>query len=285
MKPPVRPDNLQALRLLAIVAQMDTKAPRSYVDHLSWIIPAVIGLIGLALDHADLASALLSKIWNLLFVNIWYVWLAAAAYGLYQFIQLIHRLHNLTNNVLPTLMKAQADNLTETLKVVEREAASRVSIDDSLSSRINSLDTKLQDDTKRGLTELQTKLSEVIRKEAHARSEGINAFQRELDKQFERMNDIETHLPRLVIKDIKEIETKLTTQITALNKRVDNVASLVPINMDTRKGQGLINTASRVPTPDEVVAQPGLGLINSIPPTPTPAELLADAVKKYRDKS
>ena len=93
-----------------IAIAMDSKSTRSYLAHLAWIIPSVIALIGIALDHMDLASLLFSKIWNLFFVNVWYLWLAAAGLGLYRFVRLIQNLHNLTNKEIPALKTAHDEN-------------------------------------------------------------------------------------------------------------------------------------------------------------------------------
>ena len=218
---------------------MDNKSTRSYLAHLAWIIPSVIALIGIALDHMDLASLLFSKIWNLLFVNVWYLWLAAAGYGLYRFVRLIQNLHNLTNKEIPALKTAHDENRTWTKELVDKESKSRVAATDNLSTRINSLDTQSRQDLTKGLVEVRSQLSELLRKEAHERTESITAIGRRIDGEFERMNKIETTLP---------------PQIIALKNRLDKVESPPPtplLNVDAAKGLGLINSATRTPGPLE----------------------------------
>lgn len=257
---------------------MDSKSTHSYLAHLAWIIPSVIALVGIALDHMDLASLLFSKIWNLLFVNVWYLWLAAAGLGLYRFVRLIQNLHNLTNKEIPALKTAHDENRSWTKELVDKESRSRVAADDTLSARINSLDTQSRKDLTDGLTAARSQLSELVRKEAHERTGGINAILQRHELDFERMNRIETSLPQQFLGRIKEIETKLAAQITDLNKRLDKAEPPPALDLETFKG--LINSPSHVPTPDEAFSDKGLGvgLINSVPRVPTPAEAMAKAI-------
>lgn len=193
MKPPVKSNNLHvSVAPCNIAIAMDSKSTRSYLAHLAWIIPSVIALIGIALDHMDLASLLFSKIWNLFFVNVWYLWLAAAGLGLYRFVRLIQNLHNLTNKEIPALKTAHDENRSWTKELVDHESKSRVAATDTLSTRINSLDTQSRKDLTDSLTAVRSQLSELVKKEEHNRTDGINALQRELEKQFERMNKIES---------------------------------------------------------------------------------------------
>lgn len=228
--------------------RVEIKAPRRYLDHLAWVIPTAIALLGIILDHLDLATSLFSKIWTLFFVNIWYIWVVAAGYGLYRFVRLIQNLHNLTNNVLPTLMTADAENQVKTLKLIERESASRVSADDSLSDRINSLDTKLREDLKRGLAELEKELSELVRKETRERTDGVNAHRHQHELDFERMNRIEASLPQQIYGRVNDLEKTLSAQIAALKNRLDKVESPTP---PPESREGLIQSASRTHSPLE----------------------------------
>ncbi len=184
---------------------MENKAARNYIDHLAWFIPAVIGLLGVILDHLDIASLVFSKIWSLFFVNIWYLWLAATAYGLYRFVRLIHNLHNLTNDVLPTLMQDHAENQVKTLELVEKESASRVSADDTLSNRINSLDTRVREDIQRVARELETTLSALVATETEERTGRIAAIGRQMERDIQRLDTMENTLPR----QIKELKDRL----------------------------------------------------------------------------
>src|SRR4029077_17365258 len=179
----------------------------------------------------------------------------AAGFGVYWLLRLILNLHKQTNNVLPTLMTAAADNMVQALKLVEKESACRVLATDTLSNRINSLDTRFQSDLDREVGALHAKLDELNGKEARARTDGINAISHRLDLDFERMNKLETSLPNLTFGRIQEIEKKLTTQINALNKRVDKVESPPSLNMDTFKGLGLANSIPRVQTPTEAALE------------------------------
>jgi hypothetical protein len=103
------------------------------------------------------------------------------------------------------------------------------------------------------LTELQAKLSEVIRKEAHERADDINAINHRLDLDPERMNKLETSLPNQIFGRIQEIEKKFTTQISALNKRVDKVEPPSALALGT--GTGLVNSIPRVPTSTEAALE------------------------------
>ena len=73
------------------------------------------------------------------------------------------------------------------------------------------------------------------------------------------MNKLDTSLG-----SIQEIEKKLTTQIIALDKRVEKVEPRSLLDMDPQKG---------------------VGLLNAFRPASSQAELLADAIKKREKKT
>ena len=285
---------------------MDSKTSHKFLPHLAWIIPLVGVLIAfttMILDHMDKANALFSGIWNYLFVNIWYIWVLAAGYGLYRFVRLIQNFHNVTNKVIPGLMTAHAEIMSRTVELIEKESKSRVSAIDTLSNRLNSIDTGFSTELKNAKREISAELAESVRKEAKERTDGINALLRELEKHFERMNKLETSLPNQMSGRIQEIEKKLTAQISALNERVKNVEPprLTPNTKNdnitpTRPfvptpeglfGLGLANSTTKVPSSKGLLTTPvGLGLADSLPPAPTPenvvAEVLTELIKQKK---
>ena len=108
-------------------------------------------------------------------------------------------LHNLTNDVLPTLMQDHAENQVKTLELVEKESASRVSADDTLSNRINSLDTRVREDIQRVARELETTLSALVATETEERTGRIAAIGRQMERDIQRLDTMENTLPLSLI--------------------------------------------------------------------------------------
>lgn len=77
------------------------------------------GIVGLVFQYID-PPKLLIEIWQRMFVNIWFVWLAAVAFGLFWLTRFLINLH--------------------------REMASRILMDNNLSERINNLDRRVIQD-------------------------------------------------------------------------------------------------------------------------------------------
>ena len=119
-------------------------------------------------------------------------------------------------------MTAHAEIMSRTVELIEKESKSRVSAIDTLSNRLNSIDTGFSTELKNAKREISAELAESVRKEAKERTDGINALLRELEKHFERMNKLETSLPNQMSGRIQEIEKKLTAQISALSAPLMN---------------------------------------------------------------
>lgn len=235
------------------------------------IIAFLTGVVGLFFQYID-PPTILTELWQRVFVGPWFVWLGAAGFGIYWLVRLLVKLHQDTTRTIPELLKANKELAdkellakTQSLEILltasdlslEQEKQNRVAGDDGLSDRINRLDIRTQKDLSDGLDTIKTQLLGVFKNEAHERTEGINAINRRLDVDFERVNKLDTSLGR-----IQEIEKKLTTQISAIDKRVQKVEPRSLLDIDP---------------------QEGVGLLNAFRPGPSQAELLADAIKN-RDK-
>lgn len=188
---------------------MDSKAPRIYVDHLAWILPSVVAVAGLIIDHLNLAGSVVSEIWQRI-LNIWFIWVPIAAYGAFRFVRFVRSLHRTIAESIPASLTTLDKRLTafeaELRNLVEAESRSRVASDDTLSSRLNNLDTRMTGELKTMREEVRAEFAQVAQREAHQRADGINAVQRELEKHFERMNRIETTLS----KQVSDLQAKLT---------------------------------------------------------------------------
>lgn len=240
------------------------------------IIAFLTGVVGLFFQYID-PPTILTELWQRVFVGPWFVWLGAAGFGIYWLVRLLVKLHQDTTRTIPELLKANKELAgkellakTQSLEILltasdlslEQEKQNRVAGDDGLSDRINRLDIRTQKDLSDGLDTIKTQLLGVFKNEAHERTEGINAINRRLDVDFERVNKLDTSLPTLTLARIQELEKKLTTQISALDKRVEKIEPRSLLDMGPQKG---------------------VGLINAFRPGPSQAELLADAIKN-RDK-
>lgn len=121
------------------------------------VVSAFIALAGFLLDHWQATSEFfLTHIWQRLFLNLWYIWLALAAYGLYRFVQFLRELRRRvkTAETLITSLtndselrdSALLDELKKSVKalneMIGEEKKVRTSQDQSLSERLNHLESK-----------------------------------------------------------------------------------------------------------------------------------------------
>lgn len=129
---------------------MSTQLTRPIMDYLAWIIPSLIALAGLIIDHWNLAGSFASGIWQQLFVNIWFLWLAAGVYGAV-------RLGRFTKDLYLRFLR-----LEERLESFETEARNR--LDAEIKSRVAGDNTS----SKTSGVELKN-IREVLREEVSQR--------------------------------------------------------------------------------------------------------------------
>lgn len=246
---------------------MDTKAPRSYVDHLAWFVPAVIGILGLVLDHLDMARWLLSKIWEALFVNIWYLWVAGIAFGLFRLVRLIRHWHVVTTDTIPALIRADSENRSHASHLVTDEANSRVSANDTLSQRINTLDSQLRNTLKLGLNELETRLSSLVASEAKKLAGRIDTIGRQVERDSKRLN---------AIQEIPALRQRLEAAEAALPKEISPPPELRPSLLDMLPPSPFAKGVINRPTLDEAMSLP--------PPPSTQQKALIDVLEEFKKK-
>ena len=230
-------------------------------DIIKSLVTAVLtAAVGLAFQYID-PPTILTEIWQRVFVGPWFLWFSAFGVGVYWFACFLMRLHRTT---------------VDTLKAVQQESGSRVAAIDSLSNRLNALETRFQKDLENGLFSLKGQLGGVIKNEAHDRNESLHALSRELEKHFERMNSIETSLPNRILGRIQEIENQLSAQISNLRQQMEKPVPAGLVNSETATGLGLLK-----PFPTE--GRPGL--VNTPLSGSTPKEKVAEALLEQKRKT
>lgn len=215
---------------------METKAPRTYIDHLAWIVPTAVTVASLIIDHFTLAGSVVAEIWQRI-LNIWFIWLPLSAYGAFRFVRFVRGLHQTITQSIPARLDTLDQRLTafetEIRNLVEAEARSRVAGDQILSNQFNNLDARVTAELKTLREDVRAELAQVAQREAHQRGEGINGVQRELEKHFERMNRIEDTTTAKA-KQVAELQAKLVPFEKTLP-----TAELRP----APRGAGLLNMA------------------------------------------
>lgn len=236
------------------------------------IVPPTIAAIGAVvagkiIDHIDTLKII--AVWQDLFLDIWYVWLGVGVFGLSLLGHFLLNLHRNTKqllnivgsvdeqakvvSVLPVRITDIAQRIEQVSAVLDKEMLVRDEQDQKISTDFNNLQIGITTIINHTREQLRTESSEAIQKETNQRIDGINALLRDLNEHFERLSNIETFLPREFSEGTKALETKLTAQIAALNKRMDKAEP--PSALDLGTATGIINSFSPAPTHDEMIVQ------------------------------
>jgi hypothetical protein len=112
------------------------------VDHLAWVVPSVIALIGVILDHSNLFGSAVSGIWAGI-VN-WFLWVPLVGYGVFMLVRFLRNLR---------LHVDELDVKIETLLV--SETMSRVAGDEALTKKVAVENETLRKDSRAELSEVR----------------------------------------------------------------------------------------------------------------------------------
>lgn len=133
---------LRAVCFCGIFGLMSVQAPKPLVDHLAWVVPSVIALIGLILDHSNLFGSAVSGMWEG-FVNS-FLWVPLLGYGLFLLVRFLRNLR---------LHVDELDVKIETLLV--SETMSRVAGDEALTKKVSVENETLRKDSRAELSEVR----------------------------------------------------------------------------------------------------------------------------------